>query len=64
MAVDYREVNLQLDGTVNQLPYQPMQFQKLGGQKYFAKVDNQWVYHQLSFGMYRFLAIWNFKSAW
>ena len=40
MAVDYREVNLQLDGTANQLPYQPMLFQKLGGQKYFAKVDN------------------------
>jgi len=40
MAVDYREVNLQLYGTANQLPYQPMLFQKLGGQKYFAKVDN------------------------
>jgi len=47
MAVDYREVNLQLDGTANQLPYQPMLFQKLGGQKYFAKVDNLWGYHQL-----------------
>ena len=26
MAVDYREVNLQLDGTANQPPYQPMLF--------------------------------------
>ena len=70
MAVDYREVNLQLDGTANQLPYQPMLFQKLGGQKYFAKVDNLWGYHQLRledessrvtaiitpWGVYRFLA--------
>ena len=47
MAVDYQEVNLQLDGTVIQLTYQPMLFQKLGGQKYFAKVDNLWGYHQL-----------------
>ena len=47
MAVDYREVNLQLDGTANQLPYQLMLFQKLGGQKYFAKVDSLWGYHQL-----------------
>ena len=47
MAVTYREVNLQLDGTVNQLPYQPMTFQKLGGQKYFAKVDNLRGYHPL-----------------
>ena len=30
MAVDYREVNLQLDCTANQLPYQPMLFQTLG----------------------------------
>ena len=57
MAVDYREVNLQLDGTANQLPY-------------FAKVDNLWGYHQLRledessnvtaiitpWGVYRFLA--------
>jgi hypothetical protein len=70
MAVDYREINLQLDGTANQLPYQPMLFQKLGGQKYFAKVDNLWGYHQLRledesskvtaiiipWGVYRFLA--------
>ena len=67
MAVDYREVNLQLNGTANQLPYQPMLFQKLGGQKYFSKVDNLWGYHQLRLeddnskvtaipGVYRFLA--------
>ena len=24
MAVDYREVNLHLDGTANQIPYQPL----------------------------------------
>ena len=28
MAVDYREVNMQLEATANQLPYQP---QRLGG---------------------------------
>ena len=39
MAVDDLEVNLQLDGITNQLTYQPMLFQKLGGQKYFTKVD-------------------------
>jgi hypothetical protein len=42
MAVDYREVNLQLDPTANQLPYQSTLFQQLGGQKYYAKVDNLW----------------------
>jgi hypothetical protein len=47
MAVDYREVNLQLDTTANMLPYQSMLFAQLGGMKYFAKVDNLWGYHQL-----------------
>ena len=28
MAVDYREVNMQLEPTANQLPYQPSQFQR------------------------------------
>ena len=70
MAVDYREVNLQLDTTANQLPYQHTLFQQLGGQKYYAKVDNLWGYHQLRlaessskvtavitpWGVYRFLA--------
>ena len=42
MAVDYREVNLQLESTANQLPYQPSLFQRLGGQQFFAKVDNLW----------------------
>jgi len=60
---------LQLDGTANKLLYQPMLFQKLDGQKYFAKVDNLWGYHQLRledkiskvtaiitpWGVYRFL---------
>jgi len=68
MTVDYREVNL-LDGTANQLPYQPMLFQKLGGQKYFAKVENLWGYQlrledesskftkiTTPWGVYRFLA--------
>jgi len=30
MAVNHQELNLQLDGTANQLPYQSMLFQKLG----------------------------------
>ena len=47
MAVDYREVNMQLESTVNQLPYQPSLFQRLGGQQLFVKVDNFWGYHQL-----------------
>ena len=69
MEVNYREVNIQLDGTANQLPNQLMLFQKLG-QKYFAKVDNPWGYHQVRlkdenlkvtviitpWGVYRFLA--------
>ena len=33
MTVDYREVNLQLESTANQLPYQPILFQRLGGQQ-------------------------------
>jgi hypothetical protein len=40
MAVNYREVNQQLDTTVNQLPDQPSLFSKLRWQKYIAKVDN------------------------
>jgi hypothetical protein len=36
MAVDYREVNQQLDTTANQLPYQSTLFQNFEGQKYFA----------------------------
>ena len=31
MAVDYHEVNMQLEATANQLPYQPNLFQRLGG---------------------------------
>ena len=42
MAVDYREVNMQLETTASQLPYQPTLFQCLGGQNYFAEVDNLW----------------------
>ena len=70
MAVDYREVNLQLETTANQLPYQPTLFQWLGGQTYFANVDYLWGYYQLKlaenssnvtaiitqWGVYRFLA--------
>ena len=48
-TVDYGEVNLQLDDTSNQHSYQPMLFQKLGDQKYFANVDNLWEHHQLHF---------------
>ena len=32
MALDYRKVNVQLETTANQLPYQPTLFQCLGGQ--------------------------------
>ena len=48
MTVNYREVNLQLETTANQLPYQSTLFQCLEGQNYFAKVDNLWGYHQLN----------------
>ena len=47
MAVDYREVNQLLKVSANQLPYQDKHFQQLGGQVYYAKVDNLWGYHQL-----------------
>ena len=43
MALDYREVNMQLEPTANQLPYQPTLFQRLGA----TKVDNLWGYHHL-----------------
>jgi hypothetical protein len=70
MAVDYREVNQFLKVSANQLPYQDMLFQQLGGQVYYAKVDNLWGYHQLKldpqssrvtaiitpWGVYRFLS--------
>ena len=46
MAVDYREVNQFLKVSANPLPYQDMLFQ-LGGQLYYAKVDNLSGYHQL-----------------
>ena len=39
MAVDYREVNQYLHVSANQLPYQDMLFQQLGGQQYYAEVD-------------------------
>jgi hypothetical protein len=59
MAVDYREVNQQLDTTANQLPYQSTLFQQLGGQKCFAKVDNEGSKIMAvitSWGVYRFSA--------
>ena len=37
MAVDYREVNMQLETTANQLPYQPTLCQWLGGQFFSPK---------------------------
>ena len=40
MEVDYREVNQYLRVSASQLPYQDMLFRQLGGQQYFAKVDN------------------------
>ena len=44
MAVDYREVNMDLEATANQLPYQPTLFQRVSGQLFYAKVDNLWGY--------------------
>ena len=44
---DYREVNIQLESTANQLPYQPTFVSKIGWQRVNAKVDNLWGYHQL-----------------
>ena len=38
MAVDYREVNQYLRVSANQLPYQDMLFQQLGGMQYFEKL--------------------------
>jgi len=37
MAVDYREVNQFLRVSANQLPYQDMLFQQLGGQLYYRQ---------------------------
>jgi hypothetical protein len=47
MAVDSRKVNQQLVTTADLLPFQETLFHALRGQKYFAKVDNLWGYHQL-----------------
>ena len=47
MVVDYREVNQFLKVSANQLPYQDMLFQQLGGQLYYENLDNLWGYHQL-----------------
>ena len=37
MAVDYREINMQLESTANQLPNQPSLFQRLVGQQFFLQ---------------------------
>ena len=34
MAVDYRDVNMQPESTMNQLPYQPTLFQRLRGETF------------------------------
>ena len=47
MAVNYRELNLQLETSTNQLPCQPTLLQCLGDLT-FAKVDNLCGYHQLN----------------
>jgi len=46
VAVDY-QVNMQLESMVNQFLYQSTLFQRLGGQRFYAKVDNWWGYHEL-----------------
>ena len=49
MIVDYREVNMRLEITANQLPYQPtFLLQCLSEQNVFAKVDNLLGYHQIA----------------
>ena len=47
IKVYYREANQHLRASANQLPYQDMLLQQLGGQKYYAKMDNLWGYHEL-----------------
>ena len=47
MAIDYREVNMQLKATVNQLLYINLLHFKDWGTTFHAKVDNLWGYHQL-----------------
>ena len=47
MAVDYREVNMQLEATVNQLLLSTYFVSEIGGQRFYAKVDNLWGYNQL-----------------
>jgi hypothetical protein len=47
LAVDYRNLNKVTKGTANQLPMQKLLFSKLSNQRYFAKIDNLWGYHQL-----------------
>ena len=37
MAVDYREVNMQLEATANQFLYQPTLFQRFGGNDFMLK---------------------------
>ena len=48
MAVYYYEVNMKLETTANQFPYQSTLLQRLDSQKFYTKVDNLWGYHQLS----------------
>ena len=61
-AVDFREVNFQFDDTANQLPCQPMQFLKLGGQKYFANVDILWGVSSAPFRRREFEGYSNYHS--
>ena len=42
-----RLINMQLEPTAHQLPYQPSLFQSLGGQPFFKKVDSLSGYQQL-----------------
>ena len=44
IAVDYREVNMQLQATANQSPLAYF-ISMIGGQRFYAKVDNLWGYH-------------------
>ena len=67
MAVDYRDVNMQLEPTANQLPYQSSLFQRLGGQQFFAKVYNLWPRLRLAEDSSKVTAIitpWKYISVW
>jgi hypothetical protein len=47
LAVDYRQLNQIIHPTAHQLPFQQTLFECLAGNRYYAKLDNLYGYHQL-----------------